>query len=343
MQDIHTVFSLRHDSILQLIFLSGHKNECAIDAIGHRVAHGGAELWLPTIINRQVLEKIEGLCELAPLHNPPAVLAIKAFLTYFQDIPAVAVFDTCFHRELPPKAYTYGIPGEMTESGIRRFGFHGLAFSYMTEQAAKIAGKPIDELKIGSLMLGSGTTANACLHGKSIDVSTGFTPMPGLLQSTRPGDFDPGIIIYLQRKYGYSCDQIEDITFKKSGWLGVSGSSADMQKLEQEYDTDKRAQLAIDILAYNAAKYIGGYMIAMGGMDVLVFGGGVGERSPKIRKMICDYFSFLSLKIDNNKNNIIGGDGLISTDDSCIMAMVVTVREDIIIAKEAEKVLRWVK
>jgi acetate kinase len=322
------------------VFLSKYKKECPVDVIGHRVVHGGLELRFPAIITPQVLEKIEKLNELAPLHNPPAVMAIKAFSAYFKDIPSVAVFDSCFHRELPPKAYTYGLPSELSDSGIRRYGFHGIAFSCMTEQAAKIAGKPVDELKIGSLMLGSGTTANACLYGKSIDVSTGFTPLPGILQSTRTGDFDPGIIIYLQRKYGYSYNEIENIIFKKSGWLGISSNSADLQKLERDYDTDQRSHLAIDILAYSAAKYIGGYMVAMGGMDILAFGGGVGEHSPKIRKMICDYFSFLGLKIDNIKNNVTQGDGVISIEGSNIMVVVVTVREDLVIAKEAEKALR---
>ncbi|MGI9860367.1 acetate kinase [Moorella naiadis] len=312
-----------------------------LDAVGHRVVHGGASLRRPTRIDATVLGTLKACCQLAPLHNPANIAGIEAVTRLLPGIPQVAVCDNTFHLSLPPQAYLYGLPYEYYEGyGLRRYGFHGITFTYMVNRAAEILGRDLKELKIVSLMLGSGTTANACCHGESIDVSTGFTPTEGLLQSTRCGDVDPGALIFLLRQEGLSPDDLEEVINKKSGWLGISGVSNDYRELEvAAVAGHERARLALEVLAYRAQKYVGAYAAAMGGIDVLIFSGGIGEKSARLREEICRNLEFLGIELDGDSNENGSGDRLISIPEARVQVLVVHTDEEVMIARETIRVL----
>ncbi|PRR70424.1 acetate/propionate family kinase [Neomoorella humiferrea] len=312
-----------------------------IEAVGHRVVHGGASLRRPARIDAAVLATLKACCQLAPLHNPANIAGIEAVARILPEVPQVAVCDNTFHLTLPPRAYLYGLPYEYYESyGLRRYGFHGITFAYMVHRAAAMLGRDLQELKIVSLMFGSGTTANACCGGKSIDVSTGFTPTEGLLQSTRCGDVDPGVLIFLLRREGLTPDTLEEVINKKSGWLGISGISNDYRAVEEAArQGHERARLALDVLAYRAKKYVGAYAAAMGGLDVLVFSGGIGEKSSSLRREVCRGLEFLGIKLDTERNENGSGDRLISNPEARVQVLVVHTDEEVMIARETIKVL----
>ncbi|MEW8958030.1 MAG: acetate kinase [Moorella sp. (in: firmicutes)] len=323
------------EEILQLL------QSYRIEAVGHRVVHGGASLRRPARIDAAVLGTLKACCQLAPLHNPANIAGIEAVARFLPEVPQVAVCDNTFHLTLPPRAYLYGLPYEYYERyGLRRYGFHGITFAYMVHRAAVMLGRRPEELKIVSLMLGSGTTANAYCEGKSIDVSTGFTPTEGLLQSTRCGDIDPGVLIFLLRREGLDLDALEEVNNKKSGWLGISGISNDYRTVEEAArQGHERARLALEVLAYRAKKYIGAYAAAMGGLDVLIFSGGIGEKSSSLRQEVCRGLEFLGIKLDAELNDNGKGDRLISSPEARVKVLVVHTDEEVMIARETVKVL----
>ena len=331
-----------HTAALGLILEAIPKTELArIEAVGHRCVHDGGKYAGAVLIDAGVIKTITDYCELAPLHNPHNLLGIKACQKLLPGILQVAVFDSTYNRTLRPEAYLYGLPYEYyTDFGVRRYGFHGITFSYMTRRAAELLQKPLEELKIVSLMLGSGTTANATAGGYSVDISTGFTPTEGLIQSTRCGDIDPLAITYLMRKLDLNPAQMEQILNQKSGWLGISGLSSNIRDLEEAAALGhQRASMALDTFVYRAKKYVGAYAAAMGGIDALVFSGGIGERSPTIRLSICQGLEFLGLYLDHGVNKNLQGEGIISAPSSPAAILVVLTDEEMVIASETYQLL----
>jgi acetate kinase len=313
----------------------------SIDAVGHRLVHGGEEITGAVRINQKIMEVLEKYSELAPLHNPPNIMGIRACMELLPEIPQVGVFDTAFHTSLPAYSYTYAIPYEYYEKyGVRRYGFHGIAFTYMTNRASQIVDRPLSDMKVVSLMLGSGTTANALCHGRSVDVSTGLTPCEGLIQSTRCGDIDPAAITYLMRRESLTPEEMDHIMNKESGWLGISGISNNLRMVYEEASKgNKRAQVAIESTAYRARKYVGAYSAAMGGIDMLVFSGGVGQNSPEFRKLICSGLEFLGIELAESQNASVLREGIISTGASRVAVVVVEMDEEIVIARETKRVV----
>ncbi|HEX8221002.1 MAG TPA: acetate kinase [Chloroflexia bacterium] len=310
--------------------------DASLAAIGHRVVQGASLFTQPTLITAGVLAQIEGLNELAPLHNPAAVAGIQAALDVFgQDTPNYAVFDTAFHSTLPEHAYTYALPHDLAEKHkIRRYGFHGTAHEYMLQQYARAQAIPTTEANIITLQLGNGCSATAIKAGRSMDTSMGFTPLEGLVMGTRSGDLDPEIVCYLSEKEGLTIHQIENILNTKSGLLGISARTSDMRDLLSLVPTDPRATLAVEVFCYRVRKYIGAYMAALGGADGLVFGGGIGENAPLIRARICEPLTWSGLQLDPALNAAITGKaGVISSPTSKVLAYVVPVDEALLIAQ----------
>lgn len=310
--------------------------DASIVAIGHRVVQGASLFTRPTLITADVLARIEGLNELAPLHNPAAVAGIRAALEVFgQDTPNYAVFDTAFHSTLPEHAYTYALPHALAEKHkIRRYGFHGTAHEYMLQQYAHAQGIPTAEANIITLQLGNGCSATAIKAGRSIDTSMGFTPLEGLVMGTRSGDLDPEIVGYLAEKEGVTLSEIGNLLNTKSGLLGISGHTSDMRDLLSLMQTDHHASLAIEIFCYRVRKYIGAYMAALGGCDCLVFGGGIGENAPLIRARICEPLAWCGLELDAARNaDVVGKAGVISSDASRVVVYVVPVDESLLIGR----------
>ncbi len=311
-------------------------NISEIDAIGHRVVHAGEHFTGSVRINNEVITALKECYELAPLHNPPNVAGIEICQNLIPDVPMVAVFDNAFHAEIEDYVRTYAIPYKYYEKyGIRRYGFHGITFRYMTGKTVEILDKKPEDLKIVSLMMGSGCTANAFDCGKSVEASTGFTPLEGLIQSTRSGDIDPAAVLYLMRKENLSSEEMDRILNKESGWLGISGISNDLREIFEESNKDNyRAKLTIEAITHRAKKYIGAYAAIMSGIDALVFSGGVGENSSKLRKKITSGLGFLNIEIDDKLNNSLKGEGVISTADSRVKIVVVNTDEELVIARD---------
>lgn len=312
-----------------------------IDAIGHRLVHGGEKYTGAVFIDDNVLSTLKEYAGLAPLHNPPNALGIEACKQLMPTTIQVGLFDTALHQTLPAYAYTYALPYKYYEQyRIRRYGFHGIAFNDITKRAAEFVGKKLKELRIISLMLGSGTTANAMKHGLSVDVSTGLTPLQGLVQSTRSGDIDPAAVTYIMKQEGLTPEQMDDILNKKSGWFGISGVSNDLREVEQAAQQgNKRAKLAIDTFVYSCKKYIGAYAAAMNGFDVLAFSGGIGEKSAYIRQEICNNLEFLGIIIDEDKNCDKTLPRSITKSNSRVQVVVVPVNEELVIAQETYKLI----
>jgi acetate kinase len=305
-----------------------------IDAVGHRVVHGGETYTGSVRITKDVLQTLEDFYELAPLHNPPNVTGIRACQKLMPHAVMVAVFDSGLHQAMPPAHFTYAIPYELYEKyRVRRYGFHGITFRYMTGRVAQLMRRSTSELKIVSLMLGSGTTANAFCHGRSVDVSTGLTPTEGLVQSTRCGDIDPLAVTFLMRKEGLDADAMDALLNQKSGWLGISGISSDYREVaEAAAQGNARARLAIDAFVYRCRKYVGAYAAAMGGIDTLVFSGGVGERSAGCRARICQNMGFLGIALDAEANIEGPAERCISTGP--VQVWVIPTNEEIVIARD---------
>ncbi|HJH62960.1 MAG TPA: acetate kinase [Firmicutes bacterium] len=306
-----------------------------IDAVGHRVVHGGETFAGSVRIDGQVMAALEACIPLAPLHNPANITGIRACQAVLgPDVPQVAVFDTAFHQTMPPVAYTYPLPYEYYEKDkVRRYGFHGTSHKYVSQRAAAMLGKPLESLKLISCHLGNGSSVTAIDGGKSVDTSMGFTPLAGLPMGTRSGDLDAGILEYLMGRYNLDIGEMLDILNKKSGVLGVSGVSSDFRDLGLAGEQgNRRAALAVDLFNYGVKKYIGAYAAAMGGVDAVIFTAGVGENSPEQRLAIASGLEFMGLKMDPEANNVRGKETVISTPDSKVKALLIPTNEELMIA-----------
>ena len=312
-----------------------------IDAIGHRVVHGGEKFKSSCLITDEVINTLRELSPLAPLHNPAGILGIEAARKVFGNIPMVAVFDTAFHSTMPPKAYMYAIPYEYYEKyGVRRYGFHGTSHRYVSARCAELMGKPIEELKLISCHMGNGSSICAIDGGKSVDTSMGFTPLVGLPMGTRCGDLDPGVMQFIMNKYGMNIDEMLNVLNKKSGVLGVSGVSSDFRDLETAADEgNERARLALDMFDYWVAKVVGSYAAAMNGVDAIIFTAGVGENSATTRAGICKYLGYLGCEIDPEPNKKRGEDICISTADSKVKLFVIPTNEELVIARDTRDIV----
>jgi acetate kinase len=306
------------------------------------VVHGGAEFTSPVRIDDRVVEKIDALGELAPLHNPPAVSGIRAAQKILgAAVPMVAVFDTSFHHTIPERATTYAIPYELSQKHkIRRYGFHGLAHQYDIARYAELNGKPVAQVRAVTLHLGNGCSATAIRNGQSIDTSMGFTPLEGLVMGTRSGDLDPALVSYLAHKEGVTADEVEEWLNKRSGLLGLSGVANDMRELTAAYDKNPRARLAVDVFCYRARKYLGAYLAVLGGAEAVIFSGGIGENSPLVRKNILSGMEWCGLRLDDAENaRVIGRDGRLSEAQSKLDIFVVHTDEEAIIARETARII----
>lgn len=328
-------------ALLALLRLLPNAGPRSIGAVGHRVVQGGA-FTVPTIINDEVIRAIEAVQRLAPLHNRPSFEGITASREELPEVPMVAVFDTTFHNTLPQYASHYALPLELTlKHGMRRYGYHGIAHRSMTERYAEIAGAAVDSVSLITLQLGNGCSATAVRNGVSTDTSMGFTPLEGLMMGTRPGDLDPGALSFLLREERLSPDELDDILNHRSGLLGISGSSGDMVSLlAEEAEGDPRAHDAIEMFCYRVRKYIGAYIAVLGRVDAIVFGGGVGERSPEIRRRICAPLEPLGVRLDADRNTALtSAEGRFSSDNSDIGAWAIPSDEERIIARDTFDVL----
>jgi acetate kinase len=311
-----------------------------IDAIGHRVVQGGDKQNVSVKINSEIISYIESIKDLAPLHNPNHLAGIYACMKLLPGVMQAVVFDNGFHVTLPKEHFMYGIPYEYFEKyRIRRYGFHGIAFRSMAQEVDRILIDSHKNYKIVNLMLGSGTTANALKYGKSVEVSTGFTPQEGLIQSTRAGDIDAAAVLYLMKKENLSIDQADELINKKSGWKGMSGISNDMREIfEASENGDERATTTIETVCHRAKKYVGAYSAVMGGMDILVFSGGVGQNAHYIREKICLGLEYMGAEIDHEKNKKLQDEGIISKDSSRVKIIVVSANEEKIIAQDTYEI-----
>ena len=312
-----------------------------INAVGHRVVHGGEDFANSVLIDAKVKEALEANVELAPLHNPPNITGIEVCEELMPEVPQVGVFDTSFHQSMEPHAYLYGIPYEYYEKyGVRRYGFHGTSHRYVSKRVCEIMDKPYEEAKVITCHLGNGASLAAVDGGKSVDTSMGFTPLEGLLMGTRCGDMDPAIVPFLQNKEDMDPKEIDTMMNKKSGLLGVSGVSNDSRDVEDAAaDGNERAQNAIDIFNYRVKKYIGAYAAAMGGVDAIVFTAGIGENSIDTRAGVIEGLEFLGCKIDSEKNDMRGKEAEISTDDSNVKVYVVPTNEELVIARDTKEIV----
>ena len=309
-----------------------------IDAVGHRVVHGGEKFAKSVVITDEVMQAIEDCNPLAPLHNPANIIGIKACQQLMPGVPMVAVFDTAFHQTMPPVAYTYALPYEYYEKDkVRRYGFHGTSHKYVSQRAADMLGKPIEQLKLISCHLGNGSSVTAIDGGRSVDTSMGFTPLAGLPMGTRSGDIDAGILEYLMNKYGMDIKEMLTILNKKSGVQGVSGVSSDFRDLENAFEQgNARAGLAVDMFNYGVKKLIGAYAAAMGGVDAIIFTAGVGENSASQRMAIASGLEFMGVKMDEDANKVRGEERVISAPDSKVTVLLIPTNEELMIAMDTE-------
>lgn len=310
-----------------------------IKAVGHRVAHGGEKLTESVLVTPQTLQLMEDCYEMAPLHNPPNVLGIKACAELMPGVPQVGVFDTAFHQTMPKKAYMYGLPYEAYEKyQIRRYGFHGTSHKFVAQSVAELMGKKLEDLKIITCHLGNGSSVAAVKNGKCVDTSMGFTPLEGLVMGTRCGDLDPAILPYLMKKENMSVEDIDAYINKKSGVLGVSGVSSDFRDIENAANEgNERAQLALDMFAYRVKKYIGSYAAAMDGVDAIVFTAGLGENSSSMRAMIADGLGYLGTTMCDKRNDVRGKVREISTEGSAVKMFVIPTNEELMIARDTKR------
>lgn len=309
-----------------------------IDAVGHRVVHGGEKFAESVLIDDEVIEAMKECIGLAPLHNPPNIIGIEACKELLPEVPMVGVFDTAFHQTMPPVSYIYPLPYELYEEmKIRRYGFHGTSHKYVSERVADLTGKSLEGTKIVTCHLGNGASLTAIKDGKSFDTSMGMTPLEGLVMGTRCGDIDPAIVTFLMNKKNMTAEQVDNLMNKKSGVLGVSGVSSDFRDIEGAADKgNTRAKLALDKFAYTVKKYIGSYAAAMGGLDVLVFTAGLGENSAPARKEVCEGLEFLGVEIDDEKNNVRGKEAEISKEGSKVKVFVIPTNEEVMIARDTK-------
>jgi acetate kinase len=322
--------------------ISGYRD---IDAVGHRVVHGGERFSMSVLIDDVVLQQIEDTIDLAPLHNPHNLKGIRAVRDVLgASVPQAAVFDTAFHHTLPDRAYLYAIPYSLyRRHRVRRYGFHGTSHRYVAYRYRRLTGTSRDDTRLITLHLGNGCSACAIQSGNSQDTSMGFTPLEGLVMGTRSGDLDPAILDYVAGKEGMALNEVENLLNKQSGLLGISGLTSDMRDLlaEAEEHDDRRARLAVEIFCYRVRKYIGAYLAAINGADAIVFTGGIGENSPEIRARIADGLQWMGLHVDAaaNTSQSRGREGRITTDDSRLHAWVIPTDEELLIARDTARLV----
>lgn len=314
-----------------------------IDAVGHRVVHGGEKFAKSVVITDEVMQAIKECNPLAPLHNPANIIGIKACQELMPGVPMVAVFDTAFHQTMPPVAYTYALPYEYYEKDkVRRYGFHGTSHKYVTKRAIELMGRK--DIKLVNCHLGNGSSLSAVKDGKCQDTSMGLTPLAGVPMGTRSGDIDPAVVQFVMNKYGMSADECLNMLNKKSGVLALSGVSSDFRDIENGAEEgNENCALALDKFAYEVRKYIGSYAAALGGLDCLVFTAGVGENSASMRARICEGLEFLGVKIDPEKNNTRGKEAIISADDSKVTVWVIPTNEELMIAQDTAALVNAAK
>lgn len=317
------------------------KSMDAIDAVGHRVVHGGEEFAASTLITDEVMKALEKCSAMAPLHNPPNIIGINACKAIMPGVPQVGVFDTAFHQTMPAKAFMYGLPYELyKEDHIRRYGFHGTSHRYVAGEVAKVMGKPVEELRIINCHLGNGSSLAAIKYGKCVDTTMGFTPLAGVLMGTRCGDIDPAIVLNVMDNHNLSTKDMDKLMNKQSGVLGISGVSSDFRDLGKAAgEGNERAQLALDMFHYQVRKEIGAFAAAMGGVDVITFTSGVGENGIEDRAAIAEGLEYLGAKLDPQRNDVRGKDALISTDDSTVKMYVIPTNEEIMIARDTKDIV----
>ena len=333
-------------AVLDALLDAGHgviKSASEIDAVGHRVVHGGEKFASSVRITDEVMAALEECIPLAPLHNPANITGINACTAVMgKDVPQVAVFDTAFHQTMPAKAYMYALPYEYYEKDkVRRYGFHGTSHKYVSGRAAAMLGKKPEELKLISCHLGNGSSVTAVDGGKSVDTSMGFTPLAGLPMGTRAGDLDAGILEYLMGKHGYDMKEMMTILNKKSGVLGISGVSSDFRDLENAAkEGNQRAELALEAFQYSVKKLVGAYAAAMGGVDAIIFTAGVGENDKGIRAMVCDGLEYMGVKLDPAANDVRGKETVISAADSKVKVLLIPTNEELMIATDTAAIVK---
>lgn len=307
-----------------------------IEGIGHRVVHGGEEFTDSVLINDDVLEKIEALSELAPLHNPANITGIKAFQQVLPNVAAVAVFDTAFHQTMPASSFLYSLPYEYYKKyGIRKYGFHGTSHKYVSQRAAEMLGRPLEQLRLISCHLGNGASIAAIEGGKSIDTSMGFTPLAGVTMGTRSGNIDPALIPFIMEKTNQTADEVLDVLNKKSGMLAVSGFSSDLRDIEvQASEGNERAKLALEVFAGRIHKYIGSYAAKMYGVDAIIFTAGIGENSDVIRARVLQGLEFMGVYFDPSLNKVRGEEAFINFPHSPVKVMIIPTDEEVMIARD---------
>lgn len=333
------------DFVISMLLSPNHgviKDKSEISAVGHRVVHGGERFTQSILITPDLMGEIRNLIGLAPLHNPHNIRGITAAQTTLKNIPQVAVFDTAFHHKMPPYAYIYGIPYVLyTKYSIRRYGFHGPSHFYVSQMAAGVLGKPIEDLKIITCHLGNGASMAAVDGGVSVDTTMGFTPLEGLIMGTRSGDCDPAIILHIMAREELTLHEANTLLNKHSGLYGVSGVSADVREILKAVDQGHvNAKLAIDMYTYRIKKYVGAYTAAMGRLDALVFTGGVGENSAFVRDRVCADMQLFGIALDKTKNDEhTGGIGVISAEESKVGVLVIPTNEELVIARETSRIV----
>ena len=312
------------------------KSLSEIDAVGHRVVHGGEKFAQSVVLNEEVLAKVEECNELAPLHNPANLIGIRVCQELMPGVPMVGVFDTAFHQTMPQKAYLYGLPYEYYEKyKVRRYGFHGTSHSFVSKRLAEFLNLDYNNSRLIVAHLGNGASISAVLDGKCVDTSMGLTPLEGLVMGTRSGDIDPAIMEFIAKKENLDIDGIMDLLNKKSGVEGLSGVSSDFRDLEAAYhEGNPRAIAACEVFAYRVAKYIGAYVAAMNGVDAIAFTAGIGENTSFIREKILAYFGYLGITMDKEANMVRGEDKIISTPDSKVTVCIIPTNEELAIAIE---------
>ncbi len=330
--------------ILAILLSDNHgviRDRNEIEAVGHRVVHGGEVFTGSTAINSEVMEALNDCIELAPLHNPANIKGINACQRLMKTVPMVGVFDTAFHHTLPDYAYLYGLPYVLYKRyGIRRYGFHGTSHFYVAHRAEEISGKPLSEQKVITVHLGNGASIAAVDRGKSIDTSMGMTPLEGLLMGTRTGDIDAGAVLHIIGREELTLGEVNTLLNKHSGLIGLSGVSSDMREIEDEMQSgNERARLAFNVFTYRVKKYIGSYAAAMGGLDTIVFTGGIGENSAVLRDQVLDGLEFIGVDLDEAKNASGSGERAIHSDYSRVNVFVIPTNEELVIARETKRVL----
>ncbi len=313
-----------------------------IDAVGHRIVHGGEKFASSAVLTDEVIAAIKDVSDLAPLHNPANLMGVEACKAILPEVVQVAVFDTAFHQTMPEKTFLYGLPYELyTKYGVRRYGFHGTSHMYVTQRAAEMLGKSPEDLRIITCHLGNGASIAAVDHGKCLDTSMGLTPLEGLIMGTRCGDIDPAIIPFVMKKENLDADGVDKLMNKQSGVYGMTGISSDFRDIEDAANNgDKKAINALEAYVQRVKKYIGAYAAEMNGVDAVVFTAGLGENSISMRADICKDMDFLGINIDEEKNNVRGKDTVISTDDSKVKVLLIPTNEELMIARDTLKLAK---